>query len=144
MGPITARLLPIVAAIGLVFTLWHQYRLYNFTSVERLLSASSSLPESSIHSDGSIGTANQKTIYRRVVAVADLHGDLQHAHNVLRMAGLIDNDYVPNWIGGHDVLVSTGDIVDRGDDTIELYTMFQRLRKQASDAGGGVYNCVSV
>lgn len=49
---------------------------------------------------------------RRIVAVADLHGDLEHAYNVLRMAGIVDGQ--GRWIAGHDVLASTGDIVDRG------------------------------
>lgn len=62
----------------------------------------------------------------------------QHAHNVLRMASLISSS--GHWIGGHDVLVSTGDIVDRGDDTIELYRLFDRLRKEASEVGGEVRN----
>lgn len=73
--------------------------------------------------------------------MADLHGDLQHAHNVLRMAGIVDAE--ANWIGGDAVLASTGDIVDRGDDTIELYKMFDRLREQALEHGGEVRNCVS-
>ncbi|PWN43162.1 Metallo-dependent phosphatase [Ceraceosorus guamensis] len=85
-------------------------------------------------------TPSSATISRRVVAVADLHGDLQHAHNVLRMAGIIDAS--ANWIGGDAVLASTGDIVDRGDDTIELYKMFDRLRQQALEHGGEVRNCL--
>ncbi|CAD6927905.1 unnamed protein product [Tilletia laevis] len=88
-------------------------------------------------------------IHRRLVAVADLHGDYEHALNVLEMANLIDaspearlEDGTPRWVGGHDVLVSTGDIVDRGTDTIKLYRMFASLRRQASglDPPGKVVN----
>ena len=84
---------------------------------------------------------------RRTVAVADLHGDLQHALNVLSMASIVSTSSSsssgsPTWIGGHDVLVSTGDIVDRGDDTIALYRLFISLREQAKQAGGEVKNCL--
>ncbi|KDN39015.1 Metallo-dependent phosphatase [Tilletiaria anomala UBC 951] len=89
---------------------------------------------------GSPSGQQSKSISRRVVAVADLHGDLGHAHNVLQMTKLIDSDF--HWIGGHDVLVSTGDIVDRGDDTIALYRMFDRLRTEAAATGGEVLNCL--
>lgn len=97
-------------------------------------------------SSGSLGAGvaladGRQSIHRRTVAVADLHGDLQHALNVLSMASLISGsgDSIA-WTGGHDVLVSTGDIVDRGDDTIALYRLFQTLRAQATRAGGKVVN----
>jgi hypothetical protein len=141
MGPLTGRVLPIVAAIGLLVTSWQQFYFHSLFNLDRFLPVAYLKSDSGDASNTSI--LGSTAISRRVIAIADLHGDLEHAHNVLRMAGLIDNHYVPNWIGGHDVLVSTGDIVDRGDDTIELYKMFQRLRKQASEAGGGVHNCVS-
>lgn len=56
---------------------------------------------------------------RRIVAIGDLHGDLPHAVRVLRLAELIDMRN--KWIGKKTVLVQTGDIVDRGRDTIALY-----------------------
>ncbi|SPO45653.1 uncharacterized protein PSANT_03339 [Moesziomyces antarcticus] len=97
-------------------------------------------------SSGSLGSGvvlsdGRQSLHRRTVAVADLHGDLQHALNVLSMASLISGsgDSIA-WTGGHDVLVSTGDIVDRGDDTIALYRLFQTLRSQAATAGGKVVN----
>ncbi|PWN52085.1 Metallo-dependent phosphatase [Violaceomyces palustris] len=85
-----------------------------------------------------------KSIRRRVVAVADLHGDLEHALSVFRMAGLLPPypSVSTDWIGGHDILVSTGDIVDRGDDTIKLYQLFQKMRKESQAAGGRVVNLV--
>ncbi|KAJ3265112.1 hypothetical protein HK104_006349 [Borealophlyctis nickersoniae] len=70
----------------------------------------------------------------RIVGVGDLHGDLPHALKVLRMAGLIDEK--GDWAGGRTIFVQTGDIVDRGPDTIELYKMMQRLQEQAPKQGG--------
>lgn len=80
------------------------------------------------------------SIKRRIVAVADLHGDLNHAQHVLRMTGVIDAR--GDWVAGDDLLVSTGDIVDRGDDTQALYRLFDNLRAQAPQEGGWVLNCL--
>ncbi|KAF9906472.1 hypothetical protein EC991_000640 [Linnemannia zychae] len=74
----------------------------------------------------------------RTVAVGDLHSDLAQTLAVLRLANVIDAD--SNWSGGHDTLVQTGDIVDRGPDTIAIYNLFDKLRQQAKDAGGKVVN----
>jgi hypothetical protein len=52
------------------------------------------------------------------------------------MAHLIDGD--ANWIGETDILVQTGDIVDRGTYALDIYRMMQRLRGQAAGAGGQV------
>ncbi|GHJ88497.1 hypothetical protein NliqN6_4899 [Naganishia liquefaciens] len=75
---------------------------------------------------------------KRIVAVGDLHGDLKNAKTVLRMARIIDDDDA--WIAGNDTLVQTGDMVDRGTDTIALYRLFQSLRGQARAAGGEMYS----
>ena len=72
----------------------------------------------------------------KIIAIGDLHGDLQNALKVLGMAGIIDSQ--GNWMAGATTLVQTGDIVDRGDDTIKLYKLFIKLRKQAKENGGKV------
>jgi hypothetical protein len=74
---------------------------------------------------------------QRIVAVGDLHGDMKNSVATLRMAGIIDKAL--NWVGGDTIFVQTGDIVDRGDDTIALYKMFQRLKTEAAEAGGMVW-----
>lgn len=122
--------------------------LYTGYSYYSAAPSSLTLSPHSNHSTGSLGlgtrTSDGRTsISRRTVAVADLHGDLQHALNVLSMASLIPpttSGQAIKWIGGHDTLVSTGDIVDRGDDTIALYQMFITLRTQAASSGGHVTN----
>ena len=54
----------------------------------------------------------------RVVAIGDLHGDIQQARRALRIAGVLgkdDDDNVnPQWVGGDTVLVQVGDVLDRG------------------------------
>ena len=47
----------------------------------------------------------------RIVAVGDLHGDIGNAQKVLEMARVVDSDGM--WSGEVDVLVQTGDIIDR-------------------------------
>ncbi|GAA5883352.1 hypothetical protein JCM3774_002032 [Rhodotorula dairenensis] len=77
-----------------------------------------------------------RTVQQRIIAVGDIHGDLPALMQILRRAHLVD--LRGRWIGGHDILVQTGDIVDRGPDTIALYRFFQELRPQAEAAGGAV------
>ncbi|KAI8906449.1 Metallo-dependent phosphatase-like protein [Gorgonomyces haynaldii] len=76
------------------------------------------------------------TFNKRIVAVGDLHGDLQNARITLEMAGIIDKNM--DWIGRDTIFVQTGDIVDRGPDTIALYRLFQKLIVQAKEQGGQV------
>ncbi|KAI0833487.1 Metallo-dependent phosphatase [Trametes gibbosa] len=73
---------------------------------------------------------------RTIVAVGDLHGDLPNAQKVLQMANVVDEE--GNWSGGVDFFVQTGDIIDRGDDTIKLYKWMDRLREQAKSTRGTV------
>ncbi|KAA1467613.1 Metallo-dependent phosphatase [Dentipellis sp. KUC8613] len=76
----------------------------------------------------------KETRSSRIVAVGDLHGDIGNAQKVLEMADVVDAE--GNWSGRVDVLVQTGDIIDRGDDTILLFDWMEQLRAQAQAAGG--------
>ncbi len=72
----------------------------------------------------------------RVVAIGDLHGDLDATRRALKLAGAIDDKDA--WIGGKLVLVQTGDEVDRGDDDRKILDLFDRLKGEATKAGGDV------
>ncbi|KAG2186220.1 hypothetical protein INT43_002658, partial [Umbelopsis isabellina] len=73
----------------------------------------------------------------RIVAVADLHADYDNSVAVLQMADVVDENV--KWKGSNNtVFVQTGDVVDRGADTIKLYDMLQRLRDEAYESGGQV------
>ena len=52
------------------------------------------------------------------------------------MAKIVDAE--SNWAAGSDILVQTGDIVDRGTYALDIYRLMQKLRGQAQDAGGRV------
>ncbi|KAG0247629.1 hypothetical protein BG011_001142 [Mortierella polycephala] len=77
-------------------------------------------------------------VSNRIVAIGDLHSDVSQAVAVLQMANLLDKD--ENWSGGADTLIQTGDLVDRGPDTIAMYRLFEKIRVQAKEAGGEVVN----
>ena len=98
------------------------------------------------------GAGAKPAFRQRLVAVGDLHGgrclphldsllsltcsDVDNARRVLRMAKIIDTE--SNWIAGSDILVQTGDIVDRGSTALDIYQMMRELRSQAEGAGGQV------
>lgn len=73
----------------------------------------------------------------RIVAVGDLHGDLDATRRALRLAGAIDEK--DGWIGGNLVLVQTGDQLDRGDDEQAILDLFDRLAREARHTGGAVH-----
>ncbi|KAJ3204926.1 hypothetical protein HDU67_009208 [Dinochytrium kinnereticum] len=73
----------------------------------------------------------------RVIAVGDFHGDFKNTVRVLRMMGVVDEQN--NWSAPKGTtLVQTGDVVDRGDDTIALYSLLGNLTAQAVEKGGKV------
>ncbi|KAJ3124190.1 hypothetical protein HK100_011318 [Physocladia obscura] len=64
---------------------------------------------------------------QRIVAVGDYHGDYPQVAKVLRMAGIIDSTGAVLKAMQPTVFVQTGDVVDRGPDTIALFELMQRL-----------------
>jgi len=52
----------------------------------------------------------------RVVAIGDLHGDYAQYIKVMQSAGLLNKS--GKWSGGKTHLVQTGDITDRGAETV--------------------------
>lgn len=73
----------------------------------------------------------------RIVAIGDLHGDLNAARRVMLSVGIIDDH--DSWIAGTLVVVQTGDQLDRGDQEQELLEFLNRLQKEAALAGGAIH-----
>lgn len=73
---------------------------------------------------------------QRIVAVGDLHGDYSAWIDIARDAGLVDASN--KWSGGRTVLVQTGDITDRGPDSLKIIRHLQQLDGEAKRAGGRV------
>ncbi len=67
--------------------------------------------------------------YSKIVAIGDLHGDLSQTYKILQLANILDENY--EWIAKDTVLIQTGDIVDRGKESIEIYQLFFKLRQAA-------------
>lgn len=76
----------------------------------------------------------ERAAVSRVLAIGDLHGDLDVARRVLQLAGAIDAD--DHWAGGTLVVVQTGDVLDRGDDDRAVLELLDRLRSEAERVGG--------
>lgn len=73
----------------------------------------------------------------RVVAIGDLHADLDNAQRTLQLAGLTDE--TGRWTGGDTVFVQTGDTTDRGPDSKAVIELLIRLQAEAEAAGGVVH-----
>ncbi|ORC90098.1 putative serine/threonine protein phosphatase [Trypanosoma theileri] len=72
--------------------------------------------------------------YSRLVAFADLHGDVYNCRLLLRAANITDAH--DRWIAGNSTVVQLGDIADRGRHSHEIYDLFASLETQAAEAGG--------
>jgi hypothetical protein len=71
------------------------------------------------------------------VVVGDLHGDLDAFLHVLRLAGVVNEEY--QWISGSDHLVQIGDVPARGPQTRKAMDYLMQLETQAAAAGGRVH-----
>jgi hypothetical protein len=61
----------------------------------------------------------------RVVAIGDLHGDYANYMATLQATGLVDRK--GKWVGGETHLVQTGDVPDRGPDTLRILEHLDKL-----------------
>ena len=72
----------------------------------------------------------------RIVAVGDLHGDFAAWTAIAKAGGLTDAK--GHWAGGKTILVQTGDVVDRGPDSLDIIHNLQSLQREAPKSGGKV------
>ncbi|CAL5219968.1 g1905 [Coccomyxa viridis] len=77
----------------------------------------------------------------RIIAIGDIHGDLQKTVTSLKVAGVLEEDRNgrPLWCGGDTVVVQLGDVLDRGDCEIGSILLLRELDRQARMQGGAVY-----
>ena len=73
---------------------------------------------------------------QRVVAVGDIHGDLNAFIGILQRAQLIDP--TNRWSGSKATLVQTGDMLDRGPNARGVMDLLMSLQKDAPRQGGRV------
>jgi hypothetical protein len=84
----------------------------------------------------SLGIALAAQAPPRVVAVGDVHANLEGFTHILQQAKLIDASR--HWIGGKATLIQCGDSIDRGPDMRGVLDFLMALEKQASKKGGRV------
>lgn len=73
-----------------------------------------------------------------IVSIPDVHGDVQRLRIALQLANLTDAKH--NWRApAGTVLVQTGDLFDRGDDTRAIVRLLQTIEEQAAAAGSTVH-----
>lgn len=83
-----------------------------------------------------LSARSSRPAVERVVAIGDLHGDIDAARRALRLAGAIGEG--DSWIGGRLVVVQTGDQIDRGEDDRQVLDLFEDLKRDAKLSGGEV------
>jgi hypothetical protein len=77
-----------------------------------------------------------------VYAVGDVHGDYDRLLALLRAGDVIpgspDHPRDVRWKAGRAVLVCTGDLIDKGDHSLKVVTLFRALADAARCDGGRV------
>jgi hypothetical protein len=77
-----------------------------------------------------------------IYALGDIHGDYQRMIRLLAAAGIVNA--VParpedvQWAAAMSVLVCTGDMIDKGEHSLEVISALRALRRRAALAGGRV------
>ncbi len=82
------------------------------------------------------GLAAAASAAPRIVAVGDVHGDLEGFRKILVDAGIVDASGA--WTGGDTVLVQVGDLIDRGPSMRGTLDFVMALEPAAAKAGGRV------
>lgn len=72
----------------------------------------------------------------RIVAVGDLHGDYAAFTEIVEAAGIADSK--GRWTGGNTIFVQTGDVTDRGADSLKIIRLLEKLEDAAPKKGGQV------
>ena len=65
----------------------------------------------------------------RVVAVGDIHGDVDACVAILQRAGVLDDKL--KWAAGAATLVQVGDMIDRGAEARPVMDLLMRLQREA-------------
>ena len=73
----------------------------------------------------------------RLVAIGDIHGEIDGFKRILQAAGLADAN--GRWTGGRTQLIQTGDYTDRGAGTRAVLDLLIALEPQAKRAGGRAF-----
>ena len=75
---------------------------------------------------------------QRIIAIGDLHGDLDKAQATLQLAGAIDGDN--NWIGENLIVVQLGDQIDYWHQDRRVLDFMEDISTKATAQGGQLIN----
>ncbi len=87
----------------------------------------------------------------RIIAIGDIHGDMSALLYSLKKAAIIDANGI--WMGGNDIVVQVGDVLDRGGrgisvtsnnnlEELEILYYLYKLNKNAREYGGRVISLI--
>jgi len=72
-----------------------------------------------------------------IFAIGDAHSDFKRLARVMAAAGIIEPE-TTHWRAGHAVLVTTGDMIDKGPRALDVLRLLIAVRADARRAGGDV------
>jgi hypothetical protein len=77
-----------------------------------------------------------------IFAIGDAHSDFKRLARVMAAAGIIEatveNPADAKWHAGRAVLVTTGDMIDKGPRALDVLRLLRHVREEARHAGGEV------
>lgn len=77
-----------------------------------------------------------------IFAIGDAHSDFQRLARAMAAAGIIesavDKPEGARWKAGRAVLVTTGDMIDKGPRAVDVLRLLKWVRTEAQQAGGNV------
>lgn len=82
-----------------------------------------------------------RTTNAELVALGDVHGGYDRLVRLLEAGGLVARDNSPvgyRWTGGDRTLVCTGDLIDKGTQSLPVLDLMMALEADAPAAGGAV------
>jgi hypothetical protein len=74
---------------------------------------------------------------QRLVCIGDVHGDVEALKDLLEVAEVYSRQ-TDQWIGGNAIVVQCGDVLDRGTQELQCYSLLGKLSHQALDHKGKV------
>ncbi len=83
---------------------------------------------------------SEHKLHRQIIVVGDVHGQYEPFVQILRHAGLINENL--DWCGGRNRLVQMGDIFDRGPKPRQVDDLLDKIQKQANASQGEVIRLV--
>ena len=78
------------------------------------------------------GNLGSQTLYEKVYAMADIHGDFEMLLKTLRNKNLIDENN--DWIAQNTLFIQTGDMIDRGEGDFKVLSFLKKIQEQAQNS----------